>query len=318
MPKKSNTNEFIIKAKLIHNDKYDYDKSNYTGAKTPIIIICKIHGEFLQKPNTHLNGAGCPDCGRISCHENHKIDFDDWLEEAISVHGTTYDYCKVNATWDGVTSDIEIICKIHGSFFQKAWNHTNGQGCRLCGFEKSKNQPHRLTNAEFIARSKAIFGNRCDYSKTEYISLKKKVILICNYCRTEYTQIPLNHIINQSYGCPTCSHAYNIAPIANVNNFEEITLYFVKLYNADETFCKIGITKKVISQRFKSTDIFNLYNYELIAERQMTHIEALKAEQDFKINFLKYRYIPKNKFGGYTECFDISLVKILFPDSDIV
>jgi hypothetical protein len=56
--KKSNTKDFIIKAKEIHGDKYDYSKSSYTGATNKLIIICKIHGEFEQQPNNHLFGKG--------------------------------------------------------------------------------------------------------------------------------------------------------------------------------------------------------------------------------------------------------------------
>lgn len=56
------TEEFIKKAKLIHDDKYDYSHVNYVTAKTKINIICKLHGTFEQIPNDHLNNVGCPIC----------------------------------------------------------------------------------------------------------------------------------------------------------------------------------------------------------------------------------------------------------------
>lgn len=56
------TEEFIIDAKNVHGDLYDYTKVNYYNKETPISIICKKHGEFKQTPNTHLQGAGCPKC----------------------------------------------------------------------------------------------------------------------------------------------------------------------------------------------------------------------------------------------------------------
>jgi len=55
-------NEFIQKANIIHNNTYDYSKVNYINAHTNIIIICKIHGEFNQRPNNHLHHQGCPTC----------------------------------------------------------------------------------------------------------------------------------------------------------------------------------------------------------------------------------------------------------------
>ena len=56
------TNEFVEKAQLVHGDKYDYSKVIYTKTKENVVIICPIHGEFLQKPNDHLSGCGCPKC----------------------------------------------------------------------------------------------------------------------------------------------------------------------------------------------------------------------------------------------------------------
>ncbi|MBR6516657.1 MAG: hypothetical protein IKT40_07340 [Bacilli bacterium] len=54
--------EFIKDAKLIHGDKYDYSKVEYINAKTKVCIVCPKHGEFLQTPNDHLIGKGCPIC----------------------------------------------------------------------------------------------------------------------------------------------------------------------------------------------------------------------------------------------------------------
>lgn len=62
MPAKSTREEFIRKAKLIHGNKYDYSKVVYVNNKTKVCIICPIHGEFWQTPNSHLSGCGCNDC----------------------------------------------------------------------------------------------------------------------------------------------------------------------------------------------------------------------------------------------------------------
>ncbi len=56
------TEEFIKNAKMIHDGKYDYSLVNYNNSHIKIKIICPKHGEFLQKPNAHLNGRGCPMC----------------------------------------------------------------------------------------------------------------------------------------------------------------------------------------------------------------------------------------------------------------
>ena len=56
------TESFIENSEKVHGDKYDYSNVNYVNAYTPVEIICKKHGSFTQKPNNHLNGAGCPRC----------------------------------------------------------------------------------------------------------------------------------------------------------------------------------------------------------------------------------------------------------------
>ena len=56
------TEDFISKANTIHKNIYIYDKTNYKSAREKITITCKIHGDFLQSPNDHLNGCGCQRC----------------------------------------------------------------------------------------------------------------------------------------------------------------------------------------------------------------------------------------------------------------
>ena len=58
----SNTEEFIVKAKLIHGDRYDYSITEYSRCNYKLIINCRSHGKFLQCANSHLGGAGCPLC----------------------------------------------------------------------------------------------------------------------------------------------------------------------------------------------------------------------------------------------------------------
>ena len=56
------TDSFITAANKVHNAKYDYSRVVYHLSHTKVIISCSRHGIFHQKPNTHLNGHGCPTC----------------------------------------------------------------------------------------------------------------------------------------------------------------------------------------------------------------------------------------------------------------
>lgn len=55
---------FPSKSSKVHNNFYDYSKSNYINAKIPVDIICPKHGIFRQLPSNHLDGKGCPKCNQ--------------------------------------------------------------------------------------------------------------------------------------------------------------------------------------------------------------------------------------------------------------
>lgn len=80
--KRSTREEFIRRAKEIHNNRYNYSKVEYKNSKTKVIIICPEHGEFKQKPGSHLLLSGCPFC--IKKSENRVKEllleyFKDWI-----------------------------------------------------------------------------------------------------------------------------------------------------------------------------------------------------------------------------------------------
>ncbi len=56
------TQRFIKDAQEIHGETYIYDKVEYSSAAEPITIICRIHKEFKQTPQNHLQGHGCQSC----------------------------------------------------------------------------------------------------------------------------------------------------------------------------------------------------------------------------------------------------------------
>lgn len=61
---KSNTEEFIGKVNIVHDYKYDYSETDYTGNKNKVTIKCKSCGNvFDMKADNHLTGKqGCPSC----------------------------------------------------------------------------------------------------------------------------------------------------------------------------------------------------------------------------------------------------------------
>lgn len=205
--KRLTTNDFISKAKQVHGNKYDYSKVEYINKKTKVCIICPIHGEFWQTPDSHANGRrGCPKCGTEFLNdlqkEKAKLSSKTFEEKSRMVHGNKYDYSKAN--YKNALTKVDLICPNHGVFSIRPNDHLNGCGCPKCGIE-SRSKKNALTTEEFINKAKEIHGDKYDYSKVEYINNHTKVCIICPK-HGEFWQTPTKHLYYQ--GCPKCSESF--------------------------------------------------------------------------------------------------------------
>lgn len=189
--KKLTNEDFINKAQKIHGNRYDYSNVIYKNAKTKVKIICKVHGEFLQIPDKHLQGHNCPIC---NCKK--KRTTKEFIERARKVHGNKYDYS--NGVYKNKNSKICIICPEHGEFWQNAHNHLSGNGCPKCS------KRFRYKTNDFIEKASIIHNGKYDYSGTQYLNTKTKIKIICPI-HGEFWQLPEKHIIGN--GCPRCSES---------------------------------------------------------------------------------------------------------------
>ena len=105
----NNFRNFLLKARKIHGDKYNYDKVCYKKGHEKVEIICPIHGSFLQTPSSHLSGRGCKKCAGLD-----KLTTEEFIERAIKVHGDRYDYSKTK--YVNHRTKVIITCKEHGDF----------------------------------------------------------------------------------------------------------------------------------------------------------------------------------------------------------
>lgn len=123
--KGNETFNFIQKAKKIHGERYDYSKVVYKGSKIKVSIRCPEHGLFLQTPNEHLKGCGCPICAG-----NVKWDYKDFLDIVTKKHNNKYKYDKVE--FQHICDKITVTCPIHGDFTIRGHVHLAGGGCQKC------------------------------------------------------------------------------------------------------------------------------------------------------------------------------------------
>ena len=77
MCKKLTTENFILKSKNIHGDKYDYSLTNYVDAHTKVKIICPNGHTFEQRAQDHYNGHGCVICSKQSLKASRLINIED-------------------------------------------------------------------------------------------------------------------------------------------------------------------------------------------------------------------------------------------------
>ena len=198
MSKRKTSEEFIRDAKLIHFEKYDYSMVDYVNNRVKIKIICPIHGEFLQKPNNHLNGAGCRKCGRIIFKNKLSKSTEEFIKDAKLIHFDKYDYSKVN--YIKAHYHVKIICPIHEEFLQTPHEHLKGSGCKKCSDLNSAKKRAKSTE-EFIKDAKLIHFDKYDYSLVNYANSKTKVGIICKK-HGLFFQVASHHLSGN--GCPIC------------------------------------------------------------------------------------------------------------------
>lgn len=128
--------DFVLKSRAHHGDKYDYSLVDYSKSSDKVKIICPNHGVFEQTAVSHMNGKGC-----MACYMN-RVTTRVYVENAREVHGNKYDYSLVDYVCS--KDKVKIICPNHGVFEQTAGEHVRGVGCAKCtsyGFD-SKAEAH--------------------------------------------------------------------------------------------------------------------------------------------------------------------------------
>lgn len=185
------TEQFVCDAQSIHGDQYDYRLVEYKSVKSKVTIICKKHGVFEMRPGDHLHSRqGCKQCA----NEAKCLSTAQFIDKAVAVHGTQYDYSLVE--YVGNKRPVSIICSVHGPFSQKPNDHLTGTKCPRC----APNAVH--TKEQFMDKAIAIHGRTYDYTQVVYRGVKHKVSILCKK-HGVFEQTPDGHI-NQQQGCPHC------------------------------------------------------------------------------------------------------------------
>ena len=170
------TDSFIECAKKRHGDRYDYSKVKYLTTKTPVTIVCPVHGDFETTPNMHLDGVGCPKCANKYGGKNGSYTTEEFIAIAKEKYGDRFEYSKTNLNEPDKDGCITITCKdiaIDGkeygdykvkpkSFIFRGFNHK------------------KYTTELFIRLAKYVHCERYTYEKTDLDNrINGKVIVTC-------------------------------------------------------------------------------------------------------------------------------------------
>jgi len=196
--RKKTTEEYIASARKVHGDRYDYSNTVYGGAKYKITVICKDHGEFIQRASHHLSGRGCSKC----FFEHQKWTTHKFIQKSKEIHKDRYNYSISEYT--GANEKLTIICPDHGEFSQTPSQHMSGSHCPICAAHH-RNISRTHNTQDFIRRAMKIHGDRYDYSDSEYVGAKQPITIRCRI-HGKFSQTPSNHTNTfNPANCPKCA-----------------------------------------------------------------------------------------------------------------
>jgi protein-arginine kinase activator protein McsA len=277
--------KFILRAKKIHGNLYNYDKVKYVNGNTSVTIVCEKHGDFNQKPRQHLAGQGCPECGKNKCVP-HKMLHKDFIQRVKDIYGNKYDYPE---EYKGSQTKIKIICREHGEFYQMPSCLWRGIGCPKCG-NKKKGAPWGFI--EFLQRARQLHGDKYEYVEYSFVRMRDMVNIICP-THGEFSQVAQAHIAGQ--GCPKCGNTFSKGEL-------EITEWLTSL-----GFHVVQRIRSILSSG-KELDIY-IPDFKLAIEYNGLYWHSSRSSDDKE--FIKNRHIIKTN-----ECCSLGIRLIQLWDSE--
>ena len=309
--------QFIEKSVIKFGDKFDYSKFIYINAKTKSIIICPLHGEFVQTPDRHLNTKyGCKLCWEVE-KKKIKRDYvkgpdikskDDFIKRCIEKYNNKFIYDLSNYT--GICgNDITITCPEHGDFNIKPRTHlmkNNKYGCVKCSNINRVNNKTQDYDS-LIKLLKLKYNNKYfypEYNKDIYVNKKSKIDIICPKHGLYVKSLQKHQSGQHCFKCKVEELVYTNILIGGYshNLFENkpelknknSILYYIKINNGD--YYKIGITTVSTKSRIKSLKSKSkgfIRKVEILFEKEMKLIDSYNMEYEILNKYIDYRVYKK-------------------------
>jgi hypothetical protein len=126
-----------------------------------------------------------------------------FVKAAREIHGKKYSYSRTVFT--RCSEKVNIVCRKHGDFEQRAGAHLMGQGCRACAEDEKfaqKSLP-KITFESFLQKALSAHGDYYDYSQVVLNGFRQKIKIVCPE-HGVFEQGPTSHC--KGRGCARCGN----------------------------------------------------------------------------------------------------------------
>ena len=233
-----------------------------------------------------------------------------FIQKSINAFGDRFEHLSEYKSCHDL---IELKCKEHNEIFKvTARNHLRSKtgSCPKCKTNHIKN----IKNVEqkyFINKSKNIFGDKFNYSKTIYKNKKDKIILICNVHNNEFEIEPKSHYYSNYGGCIECNNEIKNKELLNeiinkYNNKFNFSTIQLKLTKNTVQMIKCNACNKNIKMCLAKFDgicnncIINK-NKQMIKKKILKIGEKIKNTIEMRLSFKSDEYIKKINIDGLDE-----------------
>lgn len=191
--------EFETKSILRHGHRYDYSNVQISNNRTKVKIVCQAHGPFMQAPDHHMRGRGCPACSKADRAPSKKVTTEEFFSKATEIHKGFYDYSK--SIFVTGSAKVSIVCRIHGEFSTLARKHIQEKrGCPSCGRVKTR-YSQSVMYQDFFDSAVGRHGYAYSYAETSLRFLSDDIDIVCPM-HGLFTLVASDHIHGR--GCPKC------------------------------------------------------------------------------------------------------------------
>ena len=229
MSKKLSFEEFVERSNKTHeNNDLIYDESSFNGSHQKVRIICPKHGEFWQIAKDHMNGQGCPICGREKSGLQRRSNTEKFISSFKELYGNKLDLSKFVYTKSNIKSTV--ICPIHGEFEATPNNLLRGRGCPTCG-NINKKIKQTISEQVFDERMEKLYGDSLTYNFSNYSNFGEKMEFVCSK-HGSFEALPLN--VLHGHGCPICGREK--CSKSRTMKFEEVLRRFKEVHGDTYTY----------------------------------------------------------------------------------